>query len=119
VDTASSSNYPPSPSSSQLAELFYSELGGTAGSAIPTNSLFSNEQAYVYWSGTEYSANPYDAWFFNTINGYQAINDKGIQYYAWAVSPGQVNAVPAPGAVWLFGTGIIGMLGLKRRVHAG
>ncbi|WP_426991129.1 PEP-CTERM sorting domain-containing protein [Methylomonas sp. CM2] len=28
-------------------------------------------------------------------------------------------AVPVPGAVWLFGTGLLGLLGLKRRGRAG
>ena len=103
----------------QLGQLFYSELGGTAGNNIPVSSFFTNEQTYVYWSGTEDSAYPYHAWYFNTIIGYQPSGNKDYQGYAWAVSPGQVNAVPVPGAVWLFGTGLLGLLGLKRRGHAG
>ncbi|WP_347987737.1 DUF1566 domain-containing protein [Methylomonas sp. AM2-LC] len=103
---------------SQLGELFYNELGGTAGSSIPSGP-FSNVQAYVYWSGTEYAAYPGYAWYFYTVYGYQNLSYKDFQFYAWAVSPGQVNAVPVPGAVWLFGTGMLGLLGLKRRGHAG
>lgn len=125
VDSLDSKGYA-APSSSQLAELFYSELGGTAGSPIPTNSLFSNELAYPYsepsrsyWSGTETSDFPITAWSFSTYNGGQYANFKPFQRHAWAVSPGQLNAVPIPGAVWLFGTGLVGMLGFKRRVHAG
>ena len=119
VDSNSSFGYP-SPSSSQLAELFYSELGGTAGGSIPTNSLFTNEQTYVYWSGTEYAANPYGAWGFNTVNGFQYDVSKGNQFYAWAVSPGQVSAaVPEPSIAWMLLTGLVGLLGLKRRGHAG
>ena len=34
---------------------------------------------------------------------------------AWAVHSGDVSAVPIPGAVWLFGSGLIGLLGLARR----
>jgi hypothetical protein len=30
-------------------------------------------------------------------------------------SPGYVNPVPVPGAVWLFGTGIIGLIGFSKR----
>jgi hypothetical protein len=99
-------------------ELFYNELGGTAGSSIPSGP-FSNVQSYVYWSGTEYASSPGGAWYFGTDGGYQGSDDKYNQFYAWAVSPGQVNAVPVPGAVWLFGTGMLGLLGLKRRGHAG
>jgi hypothetical protein len=108
----------PTSNGSQLGELFYNELGGTAGSSIPSGP-FSNVQASVYWSGTEYGGDPYGAWLFDTGNGFQHYNVKDNQFYAWAVSPGQVNAVPVPGAVWLFGTGMLGLLGLKRRGHAG
>ena len=120
LPTKAGQNYGYNITNSQLGELFYSELGGTAGNAMPANSLFFNEQVFAaYWSGTEYFPNPDYAWDFNAYNGYQINYGKYYQFYAWAVSPGQVNAVPVPGAVWLFGSGIIGMLGLKRRVHAG
>jgi len=36
-------------------------------------------------------------------------------YYALAVRPGDVSAVPVPAAVWLFGSGLMGLLGLARR----
>ena len=100
--------------SSQLGELFYSELGGTAGSSIPSGP-FSNVQSYAYWSGTEYAAYPTYAWRLGTGDGVQDVRYKDAQWYAWAVSPGNVAAVPVPGAVWLFGTGLLGLLGLKRR----
>jgi hypothetical protein len=104
---------------SQLGELFYSELGGTVFISIPSGP-FSNVQAYgFYWSGTEYAGYPSVAWLFSAYNGGQGNYTKSGQFYAWAVSPGQVNAVPVPGAVWLFGTGLLGLLGLKRRGHAG
>jgi hypothetical protein len=80
---------------------------------------FASVQAYAYLSGTEYASNPIFTWHFGTYDGYQIINDKYGQLYAWAVSPGQVSAVPLPGAVWLFGTGMLGLLGLKRCGHAG
>jgi hypothetical protein len=119
VDSNSSIGYP-SPSSSQLAELFYSELGGTAGGSIPTNSLFTNEQTYAYWSGTEYASIPGGAWGFYTSYGYQNSFYKNVQFYAWAVSPGQVSAaVPEPSIAWMLLTGLVGLLGLKRRGHAG
>jgi hypothetical protein len=117
-DNNSSGGY--NQTTSQLGELFYNELGGTAGGSIPTNSLFTNEQAYVYWSGTEYAANPSRAWYFHTTNGYQGSTIKGNQLYAWAVSPGQVSvAVPEPSIAWMLLTGLVGLLGLKRRGHAG
>ena len=118
LPTQPDQNYGFNITSSQLGELFYNELGGTAFSSIPSGP-FSNVQAYVYWSGTEYSGYPNYAWSFYTGYGNQDVSSKSDQLYAWAVSPGQVNAVPVPGAVWLFGTGLLGLLGLKRRGHAG
>jgi hypothetical protein len=103
----------------ELGQLFYSELGGTAGNSIPNTATFNNEQAAVYWSGTEYAPPPLYAWYFLTSGGTQHLSAKLYHYYAWAVSPGQVPAVPVPGAVWLMGSGLLGLLSLKRRGHAG
>ena len=44
-------------------------------------------QADDYWSGTEYSLNPNNAWNFNFNNGNQNNDDKNNNY-AWAVRPG-------------------------------
>lgn len=104
---------------SQFGQLFYTELGGTAGNPIPDTAYFTNEQAYLYWLGTEYAPIPGYAWYFNTINGDQSIIIKTFQIYAWAVSPGNVAAIPVPGALWLFGSGLIVLLGLKRRGNIG
>ena len=104
----------------ELGQLFYSELGGTANNNIPNTAYFTNEQAYQYWSGTESASNPFNAWVFNTFNGFQTINNKSGQLYAWAVSPGQVTAAVAePGVIWLLGAALLGWGGLKRRGHAG
>ncbi|MDD2760370.1 MAG: hypothetical protein PHH11_08750 [Methylomonas sp.] len=107
----------------QFGQLFYDELGGTAGNKIPNTANFANEQAFAfYWLGTEASyppSSPSSAWGFATHVGFQYFGPKYDQVHAWAVSPGLVSAVPVPGAVWLFGTGLVGLLGLKRRGHAG
>lgn len=106
----------------QLGELYYNQLGGTANGSVPSGP-FSNAQLPTFWSGTEFITIPSYAWFFNFTEpgwtGYQDAHYKPHLWYAWAVSPGQVNAVPAPGAVWLFGTGMLGLLGLNRRGHPG
>jgi hypothetical protein len=109
---------------SELGELFYNELGGVAGSSITIThnanyNLFTNVQSYAYWSGAEYSPGSGNAWLFVTLNGYQSPSTKDYQYYAWAVRPGDVSAVPVPAAFWLFGSGLMGLLGFKRRSSIG
>jgi len=107
-------------SGSEMGHLFYNELGGTAGTSILTThnsyfDLFSNIQADVYWSGTEYAADPTQAWVFGFLYGGQDANYKTGTLNAWAVLPGDALAVPLPTAFWLFGSGLLGLIGLSRR----
>ncbi len=111
--------YGPNQTDGQFGQLFYTELGGTAFNAIPDTANFTNEQAYAYWSGTEYAPDPSFAWGFGTYGGYQHYDYKYGQLYAWAVSPGNVAAVPVPAAVWLFGSGLMGLVGWRRRGNIG
>ena len=78
--------------------------------------LFSNVQPDDYWSATEYAPNTSNAWVFDMIDGDQNNGgDKSNSNYAWAVHSGDVRAVPLPGAVWLFGSGLLGLVGMARR----
>ena len=79
---------------------------------------FTHIQQYYYWSGTEYAPNPNVAWGFrfnsgNHFNDYKNLNG----YYALAVRDGDIAAsvVPVPAAVWLFGSALMWLLGLRRR----
>ncbi len=125
ADAANPNNYGYNITTSQLGDLFYNQLGGVAGSSITTThnanyNLFSNVQDYVYWSGSEYAPFPGNAWYFYTVNGVQHDTfSKSFQFHAWAVRPGDVAAVPLPGAVWLFLSGLIGLMSLKLRRHNG
>lgn len=108
---------------SEMGHLFYNELGGVAGQSITathnTNyNLFQNVQSGLYWSESEYAPYPYDAWYFNFLNGGQYMNYKGNDGYAWAVRPGDVAAVPLPATAWLFGSGLLGLLGAARARQA-
>jgi hypothetical protein len=117
---------------SEMGNLFYNELGGVAYTSISTNhnanyNLFSNIQdGGPYYSGTEWAPHSIaaDAFTFNNSNtqagaGYEQIGgNKDGMYYAWAVRTGDVSAVPVPGAVWLFGTGLMGLTGLARKRKA-
>ncbi len=114
----------------EVASLWYDTLGNTAyfdtagnptGCAgAPTYCLtntgpFSNLQSYDYWSGVEYAPNTGNAWYFSTSHGGQGNGNKYNVLYGWAVRSGDVSAVPVPAAVWLFGSGLIGLLGVARR----
>lgn len=106
---------------SEMGQLFYNELGGVPGQNISTihnnanYNLFTNVQDSFYWSGTEYAPDTTYAWYFNMGNGDQGVDNKLNGDYVWAVRPGDVAAVPIPAAVWLFGSGLLGLLGVTRR----
>ncbi|MHB8472646.1 MAG: hypothetical protein ACYDC8_07350 [Gammaproteobacteria bacterium] len=120
------------PSTSELAYMYYTTLGdkghyNTSGVAQASYGLtntgpFSNVQSYGYWSATEYALNTGSAWGFGTSNGYQSGVNKAINLYAWAVHAGDAgaSAVPVPAAVWLFSSGLLGLIGMsgKRRAHS-
>ena len=117
---------------SQMGDLFYNQLGGAARKNIATThndnyNLFTHVQSYVYWSSSEEGfycgggdcvPNPGyygHAWYFDTY-GEQFFTVKEAPFFAWAVRPGDV---PVPGAFWLFGTALVGLIGLKRRGSIG
>ncbi len=83
------------------------------GWGLTNTGLFTNLQSSNYWSGTEFDSSI--AWNFLFLDGSQSTFDLSGNLYAWAVRPGDVSAVPVPGAVWLFGSGLIGLLGLAKR----
>ena len=113
------------PTIDQLATQFSTNLGEASGQSIADShndsyNLFTNLQSYAYWSGSEYAPYPdYGAWAFHTGYGIHAYGGKPGQLYAWAVRPGDVAAVPVPGAFWLFGSAMVGLMGLKRRGSIG
>ncbi|WP_445372372.1 hypothetical protein ACH518_06945 [Methylomonas sp. HW2-6] len=122
---------------SELGYMYFVNLGLTAyqfpdGSDNPNFGIFrdgrtggqtdvglvKNLQSGDYWSGNEVPSRTDEAWFFPTTIGMQQTwykNNLASSMYAWAVRDGDVAAVPLPGAVWLFGAGLAGLLGNGRR----
>lgn len=130
--------YDVDPASSEMAHLYFSELGnlsyftatgpnsGTfsgayAGGANPNSTLdntgpFINFQSSIYWSGTEYAPDASFAWAFNTQYGTQGSYLNYSSFYALAVRPGDVAAVPEAHtyALMLAGLGLVGWRARRR-----
>ena len=98
---------------SELGHLFYTEGGLSQFHSITSSTVlsqhFTNMQSVVYWSGTEYSPNPYLAWLFYTDFGYQDLDGRDNQFYGWAVRPGQVAAAPLPATGLLVAVGLMAL----------
>ena len=120
----------------ELGHMFYNNLGNlgsydASGSAQSgygvTNSSFTdgdsgdsvsilNLQNSAYWLGEEYAPDTNYAWAFYANNGVQGrYYEDGSSLYSWAVRAGDVSSVPVPAAAWLFGTALLGLVGVKRR----
>ena len=117
---------------SEMAHLFYVTLGNTGqydtggnltGCAgfpdycLTNTGPFSSFQASYYWSDTEYAPDTGNAWYFHFGASSQYFDLKSNDFYAWAVRPGDIAAVPVPAAAWLFG-GALALLGAVRRRSA-
>jgi hypothetical protein len=76
---------------------------------------FLNLQKWFYWEAEASASYPDHAWEFNTNTTRQDISFKTSAMYAWAVHDGDVANVPVPAAAWLFGAGLVGLLGARRK----
>ncbi len=110
---------------SEMGHLWYESLGNLGfiatdgtypqpGWGLVNMADFNNLQSDSYWSGTEHSTLPDNAWELEFSHGYQIHPAKDVSLYALAVRPGQVSAVPIPSAIWLLGTGLAGLVGIRR-----
>ena len=120
---------------SEMSNMFYNVLGNmadytTSGDltdcgiypqapefCLSNTGPFSNIQSSFYWSATEAATDPDLAWGFSMGIGVQGFDGKIYSNYAWAVHDGDVavSAVPVPAAVWLFGSGLLGLVSFARK----
>lgn len=107
---------------SELGHLFYETLGnsgyrGTDGSVndprgLINTGIFNHLENATYWLATEESST--EAWDFGLNDGYLEILGKDADtFYGIAVTSG--DPVPIPGAIWLLGAGLMGILGFHRK----
>jgi hypothetical protein len=87
---------------SEMGDMYYNNLGGTAGDNLISNQGLFTSVGSHYWSGTEFAPNPVAAWFFVFGDGGQTGVNKDVAFFAWAVRDGDVLSVPEPGSVLLF-----------------
>lgn len=117
---------------SEMAYMFYVNLGNpgyytpmdeysgcyvnSSNSCLDNVGPFSNLQAGVYWSATEYAPFTVSAWTFGMFVGLQNGDPTDADRYAWAVSPGDVAAVPEAQtyALMLAGLGLVGWCARRR-----
>ena len=126
-DGSTDSGYGIKDSHSEMMYMYYINLGNISPYTSEGNSCncpwglsnkgpFSNlvsgafwpEEAIVY-PGTN------SLLFFNLVGGSQAGQAADAPGFAWAVRDGDVMSAPIPGAAWMLGTGLLGMIGLRRK----
>jgi len=101
----------------EMGYLYFEEGIATARPGPFSNLQFDD----WHWSGTAFAPNPPQlAWSldFHFVTGILGGSVLSVNNHAWAVHDGDVGAVPIPPAVWLFGSGLLGLIGIVRRNKA-
>jgi hypothetical protein len=128
VNAPSSSGFDATGLSSELAYMYYVNLGYAANTNLvdtsappPTSSNYNpfTNLAYLgYWSGTDGQIPDRQwAWAFHYHFGWQFLDDQSDGLRVWAVRDGDVaSSVPEPSVAALFTLGVAGVwIGRRRR----
>lgn len=109
---------------SEMGHMFYNNLGATANNSVLSGgntanlALITNLRSHYYWSGTAHEPDAASrTWSFLTQIGFQNYDYQYYEFFAWAVRPGDVAAVPEPEvyALLLAGLGVVAVGAMRRR----
>jgi len=111
---------------SEMGYLYYTEFDNLgfyandgshpqSGWGLENTGVFENLIGSVYWSGTECVVDSTGVWFFNLSNGIQNVGNTDAGMYGLALRGGTVSAVPIPAAIYMLGSGLIGLVSLRKR----
>jgi hypothetical protein len=116
-------------SHSELMYMYYMNLGNISpytseGEAcdcpwgLINKGPFLNLVSGAFWPGEaiDYPGTNF-LLFYNLVGGSQAGQAADSLSYAWAVRDGDILSAPIPGAAWLLGTGLLGLIGLRRKFN--
>ena len=119
VDTDSNAQYEP-----EKGDTFIDGNGNTVSFISFAPITYNGAWKSVFWYRNESIDDPTDySWVFTMDIGYQDDALKGGSltstwtHLAWAVREGDVAPVPEPTTIYLLGSGLLGLSGLKRKLH--
>jgi hypothetical protein len=107
----------------EMGYLYYTELGNSAGwltNQGPFTNLLTGYDGYC-WTSTPSAwygdGTAYAHYRFAFRSGNQGSYSDYQEMRAFAVHDGNVGSpVPVPAAVWLLGSGLVGLLGIRRKI---
>jgi hypothetical protein len=106
---------------SEMGNLFYVVLGGRANQSVASRhntnyNLFKNVQPFYYWFDVTFHSN-LDSWVFGFGDTWHTYGAANLQFFAWAVHPGDVGAspVPLPATLFFLAPALGGLSFMRRR----
>jgi len=83
-----------------------------AGSLFTPSTAFFVDSFPDYWNKNGYTYNVGGTGSIGFLGGQVLDQEGSIAFVQWSLSP---TVVPVPAAVWLFGSGLLGLIGVARR----